>query len=122
MRNMRKLFRILVSASFLIAVLFAAGCAKEQAAGDYKLTNMVSNGREYKDDLQVMKEMGLTASMRLNEDGTGIIQLFDETYVVSWNETAIRMEGIDDPYTLKKGVLVLTRGQDTLEFTRITDQ
>ncbi len=100
-------------------LLCAAACTPRTIAGDYRLTNMTSNGREYKDDLQVMETMGLSASMHLDEDGTGTVQLFQETYVVSWNDKTIRMDGIDNTYTVKNGVLVMNRGEDSLTFTRL---
>ena len=90
--------------------------AADTAAGTWKLVSMTYNGMTVgKEDLE---EMGTAMTLDLLEDGTGTMDYDGTVYDLTWDDSAITMDGVADEYTLEDGVLVLANDETEMVFER----
>lgn len=94
-----------------------------EMAGVYALTGMVADGEEAgEEDLALLTEWGLTATLTLYDDGSGVLNLFGEKLDLDWNAKSIRSDGEIIPFTYAQGVLTLEQDGDTLTFTKTSEE
>ncbi len=93
--------------------------AKADIAGHYEIVAMISDGKESSaEDLALMKSRGLSCTIVLNADGTGVLDLFGEESVLTWDAEAITAAGKTMPYMCRYGLLTLINGNSSLTFSR----
>lgn len=116
---------------FSLAVCGTAGAAglktgggelPAETVGTYKLTGMSGEDGVSEDELSAMETLGLTATLTLAPDGTGVLDIFGETTDVTWDESSLTAEGESIGYTLTDGVLVLSDDDLSLTFTKTSDE
>ena len=98
------------------AVNTVTTAAADTAAGTWELVSMTYNGMTVgKEDLE---EMGTAMTLDLLEDGTGTMDYDGTVYDLTWDDSAITMDGVADDYTLEDGVLVLANDETEMVFER----
>lgn len=106
----------------------AAGEENKDAAEDdgivgyYKLTNMLENG-EPSEEMAEFAEYGMNMYLVLEDGGTGYMDFFGEKQDLKWDDKSVFQEEDEEPaaYEYKDGVLTLTQEEQTMEFTRLTE-
>lgn len=88
-------------------------------AGEYEITAMVSDGKETSsEDLELLKSKGLTCTITLESDGTGVLNLFGEESDMTWDEESISTDEKTMTYTFGDQQLTLIDGTSSLTFSR----
>ena len=120
-----------VLAVFCIALVGCGGPKEDYTpvfAGEWELVAMESEDNEVSEqDLQDMKDLGLTVTLTLNEDGTANRVMFGEDYgtgewsAKSATECNMTMEGqkIDVVLDPSTGRLRFSQGDEALIFVKI---
>ena len=94
---------------------------RAEIAGFYEITAMVTGGKETPaEDLELMKSQGLSCTILLQTNGSGVLNLFGEESAMVWNEETISTSRKRLTYTFTDEKLVLTDGESTLTFTRVS--
>ena len=131
---MKKLLRCCLTAFLAFSLLGCQPDAQEAApeaepeplpiAGDYRLIEMIDEtGKDVTEDLSMLEEHGKTVSLTLNEDGSGLLNMFGEENEVTWTEAFVNLNGQDIPLTFEEGKLTIsdTEGKTVLVFTKDTE-
>ena len=93
--------------------------ANAEMAGHYEIMAMISDGKESgAEDLALLKSKGLSCTIVLNADGTGLLNLFGEESSLTWDGEAIFTTGKTMPYICRFGLLTLINGNSALTFSR----
>ena len=95
-------------------------------AGEWELVSMESEDPITEDDIQTMKDLGLTVTLVLNEDGTADLNMFGESMgSATWEaksatECEFSSDGAAATLTLDSstGRLRFSQGDEALVFTR----
>lgn len=88
-------------------------------AGTYELTEMVIDGEDY---TEALKLSGITITLVLNADGTGLLDTEDEVLELTWDEKNITADdGIPVPYTYQDGILIMVEDETTMVFQKVDD-
>lgn len=95
-------------------------------AGEWELVSMESADPITEDDIQTMKDLGLTVTLVLSEDGTADLNMFGESMgSATWEaksatECSFTSEGAEATLTLDSstGRLRFSQGDEALVFTR----
>ncbi len=99
-----------------------AGFSMKDRAGTYHLTTMIMEGFETATgDLAILEELGMGMTLVLNEDGTGILNIGEETEI-TWDEKTITSEGEPMKYTYDPELqkITLTEEEAEMSFTIMT--
>ena len=96
--------------------------------GVYKLVSISEDGES--EDLSSLESMGMRCFLVLSDDGTGCLDMFGEQAALRWDDTSLFYveedgeSGEDDatPYTYEDGVLTLTDDENSMTFTRLTEE
>lgn len=92
---------------------------KAGIAGQYEITAMITDGDATPaEDLELMKSKGLNCTITLNEDGTGVLDLFGDLKDLTWNDSTISTAENSYAYTCEDGQLTITSGNSSLTFKR----
>lgn len=92
---------------------------QEDPAGQYEITEMITDGKATPpEDMALLKGKGLTCTIALYSDGTGVLDLFGEESDMTWNEETISTKEKTMPYTISDEQLILTDGDSSLTFSR----
>ena len=85
----------------------------------YEIIAMVSDGVETSaEDLALLKSKGLSCTIVLKADGTGVLDLFGEETKLTWDEKNISTDKKTMPYTRKDDQLTITDGNSSLTFLK----
>ena len=133
MKEKKKRIPVLfVSVLVLVGVLLVlCSCRKSDASREgaeikneetgerYEITAMISEGKETPaEDLALLKSKGLTCTIVLYPDGTGVLNLFGEETDLTWDEKTISTDKKTMPYSRKDDRLTLTDGNSSLTFLK----
>ncbi|MBR3362108.1 MAG: hypothetical protein IKG39_12280 [Lachnospiraceae bacterium] len=89
----------------------------EKTEERYEIIAMISEGKESTaEDLALLKSKGLSCTIVLRPDGTGVLDLFGEKTNLTWDEKNISAGTKIMPYTRKDDQLTLTDGNSSLTF------
>ena len=113
-----------ILAGVLLGSLVFSGtalAAAEDFAGEWYLTIMKLGAEEMN-----IADLGLEATLTINEDGTAKLDLMGEVEEASWSETdgglVITVDGEDTDAVIEDGTLILSEGEgdelQVMEFTR----
>ncbi|MBR2791025.1 MAG: hypothetical protein IKD70_10535 [Eggerthellaceae bacterium] len=69
--------------------------------------------------VQMMEAFGLTASLVLNEDGTGSLVLFGAPVDITWDAKGISYQGSKVSYEYEDGTIILSTGEEKMIFKRV---
>ena len=113
----------------MAAMLMICSCRKADSFRDgaeiktekteerYEIIAMISEGKETTaEDLALLKSKGLSCTIVLRADGTGVLDLFGEETNLTWDEKNISTGTKTMPYTRKDDQLTLTDGNSSLTF------
>ena len=90
-----------------------------EIAGQYEITAMITDGKETPaEDLELMKGKGLTCTLTLDPDGTGVLDLFGEESDLTWDGETISTDETEMSYTWENGRLTVVDGDSSLTFLR----
>ena len=100
----------------------AADAGMAEISGFYKLTQMSSaDGSDLGTELELMEAIGLSITMQLERDGTGVMSLYGEDAgAITWDENGITVEGDTAPYVYADDTITVEADGDTMVFGRIT--
>lgn len=89
-------------------------------AGNYLVVSMEGEETLSTEDLELMKEMGLTVGLELRSDGTGEMDLFGQPLELSFDTVGmtIEMEGQEVPFTYENGTITLKQSTGDMVFER----
>ena len=91
----------------------------EKTEERYEIIAMVSEGEETPaEDLDLLKSQGLSCTIVLRSDGTGVLDLFGEETKLTWDEKNISTDKKTMPYTRKDDQLTITDGNSSLTFMK----
>lgn len=119
-----RIIAIICSIVALLAVIAAGTVCIYQAlnsvdiAGTYKLTGMEKDGKDQSDSLSLLKDLGLSASLELNEDKTGVLHLFGEDEDLTYNRTTFTIDGNETGYTYDDDKIIFEDSGTKLTFTK----
>lgn len=125
----KKLTALFTVVTALVLSLVLVGCggggkdAKEVFAGNWKATSMTGFDE---DDWEFCESLGMSIVLTLEDDGTATISIFGESMDGTWEaksttECSITLDGDEGTATLKDDVLTLGVDEDTVTFTKISD-
>ncbi len=111
--------RLLLKITVLGLLFTLAGCKKEEEPeplpieGTYKLIELVdSEGTDAGKLIANIREEGEEVTMVLNDDGTGTLNIFDESHSLIWTETELVLEGQSLPMEWSPQSLILKGGNE----------
>ena len=131
MEKKKKRIPVIVAVVFVIiaAMLMICSCRKADSSREgaeiktekteerYEIIAMISEGKETTaEDLALLKSKGLSCTMVLRSDGTGVLDLFGEETNLTWDEKNISTGTKTMPYTRKDDQLTITDGNSSLTF------
>ena len=102
---------------FAVAGCGAGGGADDPKAafiGSWTLAELSGENSASAEDIELMKSLGITVDMTLNEDGTGSLDLFGEVMDGEWSATSATQATL----TLKGEAVDLTLADDKLSMTQ----
>ncbi len=126
MNMMKKILSVITAGIVCLALTACSGSVKEadvmsERAGLYELSALVSQDKESPaEDLEMMKSKGLVCTLTLEEDGTGVLDLFGEKTEVTWTAEEVSAEGKTIPYTYQDKQIILNEDSSSMTFT-LTD-
>ncbi len=89
-----KAVKVIAAAAVALGMTFAAGCSNgtgdsaSTCEGSWGLTGMEQDGQQTsQEDLDQMKEMGMTVSLQMNGGGDAEFVMFDQTMNGTWETT-----------------------------------
>lgn len=102
--------------------LEAAANLSQDMPGTYTLYSMKSDGETIDwDDLRYMGYQGMKATVELNEDGTGRIDIFGEEHDLTWDDSGIQIEDENLAYSLSDHVLTFDFYESEMNFVKTSD-
>ena len=102
------------------------GDVKAAWVGTWDLSEMEENGEvTSSDDIQMLKELGLTVQLELKEDGTGALVLFGESMQGKWEaksatDATFTYEGQTINMKIADGKLTMEQNNSKLTFVKGT--
>ena len=133
MNEKKKRIPVILAAVLVImaAMLLICSCKKADSSREsaeiktekteerYEIIAMVSEGEETPaEDLDLLKSQGLSCTIVLRSDGTGVLDLFGEETKLTWDEKNISTDKKTMPYTRKDDQLTITDGNSSLTFMK----
>ena len=133
MNDKKKRIPVILAAVLVImaAMLLICSCKKadssresaeiktEKTDESYEIIAMVSDGVETSaEDLALLKSKGLSCTIVLKADGTGVLDLFGEETKLTWDEKNISTDKKTMPYTRRDDQLTITDGNSSLTFLK----
>lgn len=121
---MKKIGRMLSVLMIVLCVIVLSACGTSggsNAAGTYEMTAASAEGDgSAAEQFELMKENGMSATLDLKTDGTGILNMFGTVINVTWDKGAktIRIYDQDMEYTCESDVFTFTWENTKLEFTK----
>ena len=115
-----------VFALSLALVGCGGGDVKAAWVGTWDLSEMEENGEvTSSDDIQMLKELGLTVQLELKEDGTGALVLFGESMQGKWEaksatDATFTYEGQTINMKIADGKLTMEQNNSKLTFVKGT--
>ena len=101
----------------------AAGTAASGGmTGTYKLVGMQA-GEEItsREDIEALEALDMTVRLYLNEDGTGILNMYGDEMAVTWSDDAMTLDGGPLNFSQDGSTLVLSLEDESLTFEKISD-
>ncbi len=100
----------------LLMVLALCACGSNKAAiGTWEMTEFTSDGEDY---AALIKSMGYTVTMVINEDGTGYMDMMGEKLEFKWSGNKITTEDGTSPFKVEGDTLTIDEGSDIMVFVR----
>lgn len=91
---------------------------KPSPVGKYTMTGMEENGEATsQEDLDLLTSLGLTVTLEIKEDGTGILDLFGEQVEFEWDADNLTVDGSKQPYTFDGKTLIMETNETKMTFT-----
>ena len=127
MKRSFKVLTVIIAAFGVCAALVLAGCGgrapevPEEVVqpGTYDLYELQSPTEPIShESIEMMAALGLTASLELNEDGTGSLVLFGAPVPITWDDENISYQGIKVSYEYKDGTLTLITRDERMVFKK----
>ena len=107
MKKNNKIISLLIIITMVISMLFVlTGCGKKfdmgKISGKYELIELAENNTSYsKDEIKELKEMGITFTLELKENGTGTIELYGEKSDLKYDENNIIVDNDIKSYSFE---------------------
>ena len=110
------LIAALCCAFVLCFALVGCGADKANYTGDWKLAYGSDENLDA-DSISLMDSLGMSVTLTLNDDGSGTLELFDETKEVKWEassneEGKITLDGSEAAMTLEEDELTIVDKTD----------
>lgn len=101
--------------------LTGCGDNKKEYLGSWEIVGMTNDGVETAQaDIELMKSFGLTVTLSLDEDGTGVLSLFGVDYNVTWevsgDSATLEYEGGRYDMKVEDGNLSMISGDNSIVF------
>lgn len=95
---------------------------KGHRAGKYELISLYINDQE-ENSVDLLKALGLSASLELREDGTCTVDIFGQSRECTYNDTAFHMidSDTDTPYTYADKEITFEDGGNSMTFSRVEE-
>lgn len=120
------LFACVFALSLALVGCGGGGDVKAAWIGTWDLSEMEENGEvTSSDDIQMLKELGLTVQLELKEDGTGALVLFGESMQGKWEaksatDATFTYEGQTINMKIADGKLTMEQNNSKLTFVKGT--
>lgn len=118
---MKKILAFLTIAALLFSLGGLAFAAAAEIPGAYILADMDDgSGRDQTELLSTMAALGMAAALTIEEDGSGVFDLFGETYALQFDFEAMTVTEDDSiiPFSFEDGVLFFDDGETRFSFTK----
>lgn len=135
MKITKKVVALLMVVLMTVSVLALTGCGKKNdelqkelensvqnlvdsidvstMAGKYKLVEMTAEGESYgEEELTALEAFGMTITLELREDGTGVMDIYGEQSELTYDSQNITVDGEKTPFT-KSGDKITFEQDDT---------
>ena len=98
------------------------GNSKPSPVGKYTLSGMEEDGQATsQEDLDLLSSLGLTVTVEVKEDGTGMIDLFGEQLEFTWDDTYITIDDQQQTYEFDGTTLSMENEGTKMTFTKDTE-
>lgn len=113
-----------VAAIVIIAVLIGGivlidHIKRSNRAGNYEIVNIVVDGEDATDQIDLLKALGLTAEIELREDGTCHYNILGDEADCTYTQENITFENETSGYTYENGELVFEKDGNKLTFKKL---
>lgn len=111
-----------VAAIVVGLVLIINKVSRSKRVGTYEISSLYLNGEE-ENSVDLLKALGLTASIELRDDNTCTVNLFGEQNECTYTDTALHMteSDTDTPYTYQNNEITITDNGNSMTFARKTE-
>ena len=122
--KMKKVLALLLIAVMVFALTACSGggggkADKPSPVGTFTLSGMSEDGEETsQEDLDLLASLGLSVTMEIKEDGTGVLNLFGEEMEFTWDADNIIVEGEKQPYTFDGTTFTMESDGTSMTFTK----
>ncbi|MBR3153156.1 MAG: hypothetical protein IKF52_06135 [Clostridia bacterium] len=91
----------------------------KEVVGKYDLIEMSEGDETYTEsDLETLKTMGLSITMELKDDGTGVMTMYGEDEEFEYDEKNITVNGVKTEYKYKDGKLTVEEDDTKMVFEK----
>ena len=95
----------------------------DEVAGLYRVTEMTTGGEDYTELLAALDSLGLSVTLELDPDGTGIIDYYGtDSTELTWDEDEFVIEGEPTPYGYDGDTITLEDAENLLIFVRTSER
>ncbi len=122
--KMKRIVALLMIAIMVFALTACSGgggggSSKPSPVGKYTLSGMSENGEATsEEDLKLLESLGLTVTMEIKEDGTGVLDLFGETMDFTWDDDNLIVDGEKQAYTFDGTTFTMESDETSMTFTK----
>ena len=122
--NKKLIIGIVVGIIAIIAIaltlILVLGNKNHNIAGTYDLVGMKSEGEEVsKDDIDLMKQYGLNVYLQVQEDNTGVLNMFGERLPFKYDKENFIINNEICSYSISKEKLTLKMDTEELIFQKV---
>ena len=121
---MKKLFSVFLAALLLLTLcgVTAAADNAEEVSGSYTLINAISQeDGDLSESIRIMNSMGMTSTLTINPDGSGLLDLFGEEHTLQFDfdgETFTSDDGEALSYHYEDGQITIGDENDAFIFSK----
>ena len=121
---MKKLFSVLLAALLLCSLcgVTAAADDAEDVCGSYTLISAISEeDGDLSETIQIMNNLGMTSTLTVNADGSGLLDLFGEEHALQFDfaaETFTSDDGEELPYHYEDGQITIGDESNSFVFSK----
>ena len=141
MKTTKKVVALLVLISMIVSIMALTGCGKKNdnlekelensvqslvdsidasaMVGKYELIEMTADGENYgKEELDALKSFGMTITLELKEDGTGVMDIYGQQTELTYDSKSMTIDGDKMSFTKSEDIITLEKDNEKMVFKK----